>query len=79
VTELIEKQSFVSLTPGQRLQLSIHLRICDACRNYQKQSALLDAFLKSKTRPDEDEGSLLKHTDLKKKIKTHLKDKAPGK
>ncbi|MFM9984730.1 MAG: hypothetical protein ACKVOK_05815 [Flavobacteriales bacterium] len=79
VSELIEKQSVVSLTPGQRLQLTIHLKICDACRNYQKQSALLDTFLKSNTLIDQDGASKAPHKDLKEKIKINLKDKASEK
>ena len=41
-TELIERKFHVKLKLRQRLQLKIHLMICDACANYQKQSEFLD-------------------------------------
>lgn len=79
VTALIEKQSVVSLTPGERIQLNIHLKICDACRNYRKQSLLLDTFLKNNIIPGRYETPEAHHNDLKEKIKTILKDKTSKK
>ena len=79
VSELIEKQSVVALTPGQRLQLTIHLKICDACRNYQKQSVLLDTILKGNDLPNQDGASEAQHKELKEKIKSNLKSKASKK
>jgi len=44
-TELIEKKSVFILSPVEKAQLYLHTRVCDACRNYQKQSKLLDEVL----------------------------------
>ncbi len=44
-TELIEKKTVFSLSPAEKVQLYLHTRVCDACRNYQKQSELLDVVL----------------------------------
>jgi len=45
-TLLIEKGHAAPLPWLQRLQLQWHLRICDGCLQYQKQSLLLDAAMK---------------------------------
>lgn len=41
-TELIEKKDLAGLDPIQNLQLSLHLMMCKACKDYEKQSTLLD-------------------------------------
>ncbi|MBI2427326.1 MAG: hypothetical protein HYV29_00745 [Ignavibacteriales bacterium] len=35
-----------SLTFGEKFQLRFHTMMCDACRRYEKQSALLENLLK---------------------------------
>ncbi len=47
-TELMEKKLIERLTSGERLKLFFHAAVCDACRRYEKQSRLLETFLKSK-------------------------------
>ncbi len=49
-TELIEKKSVFPLNRVQRVQLFMHTQVCDACRNYQKQSELLDEVLEKEFR-----------------------------
>ncbi len=45
---LIEKKMSNALTFGEKRQLFIHSLICKACRNYEKQSRLLDSLLRKK-------------------------------
>lgn len=45
-TELIEKRNFIKLSAKEVVQLQMHKAICRGCRAYEKQSALLDGFLK---------------------------------
>jgi hypothetical protein len=44
-TLLIEKKSASPLSTLQKFQLKWHLSICDGCKQYQEQSALLDRAL----------------------------------
>ena len=41
-TELIEKNFHVQLSFSERMQLKMHKMMCDACRNYEKQSILIE-------------------------------------
>jgi len=41
-TELIEKKLQVKLSLKEKLQLTMHKMMCDACSAYDKQSLLLD-------------------------------------
>ncbi len=45
-TELIEKRQICGLSRMERWKLSVHLRLCRYCRNYEIQSEQIDAFLK---------------------------------
>lgn len=44
-TQLIEQKSMDGLTMKDSLRLSMHVAVCSACRQYQKQSALLNDAL----------------------------------
>lgn len=44
---LIEKRLFSGLNLIEKIQLSVHVSMCDACKNYEKQSAELDKSLKN--------------------------------
>lgn len=44
-SELIEQRELRSLGACKRLGLWYHLRICAACKTYEKQSALIDRWL----------------------------------
>jgi len=46
-TLLVEKQNSRPLSFMDKLQLSMHLKICSKCANYQKQSVLIESVLKS--------------------------------
>lgn len=55
-TELIEKDSLFPLSAFEKTQLFLHTKVCDACRNYQKQSKMIDnAIVKSLNEEDEAE------------------------
>ncbi len=41
-TELIEKKFHVKLNVKEKLQLKVHMLMCEACELYEKQSALID-------------------------------------
>jgi hypothetical protein len=45
---LTEKKLAKDISFSEKSQLFIHTLICKACRNYEKQSKTLDAFLSSK-------------------------------
>lgn len=41
-TELIEKKFHIKLSFKERLQLRMHLMVCDKCARYEKQSEFLE-------------------------------------
>lgn len=43
----LEQAKFTKLTLGERMSLSFHLALCDACRKYKKDSEALDRILKT--------------------------------
>lgn len=45
ITFLIEKQLHTSLSPLERLQLRIHLSLCDYCRAYKDKAIFLDKLM----------------------------------
>lgn len=45
---LIERRELRPLSAAERLGLWYHLRICDACKAYEKQSALIDRWLEER-------------------------------
>ncbi len=44
-TELMEVKEDARLSFIQNMQLSIHVRLCSGCRNYMKQSKLINEVL----------------------------------
>ena len=45
---LIERRELRSLSLTERIGLHFHLRICDACKAYEKQSAVIDGWLEQR-------------------------------
>jgi predicted anti-sigma-YlaC factor YlaD len=41
-TELVEKRLHVKLSLADRLRLKLHLTMCSACANYEKQSLTIE-------------------------------------
>lgn len=44
-TGLVEKKASLGLTFAEKLKLTVHMAICDACRQYVTQSKWLDEML----------------------------------
>jgi hypothetical protein len=40
-SRLISRMQDQSLTPGQRWRVRLHLLVCDACRHFERQLAVL--------------------------------------
>ena len=51
-TAWIEKKHRTELSWRESIQLSLHLALCDACRQYQVQSSLLEKLFKIKQQDD---------------------------
>ncbi len=69
-TELIEKEQLVGLSFGERMQLKTHKMMCDACRNYEKQSEFIESILKKL--PDKPGEKLKTEAEFKKDIKEKI-------
>jgi len=53
-TELIEKKLNFKLSAREKLQLSMHKMVCNACRNYEEQSTLIESgMLKQQEKQNE--------------------------
>lgn len=76
-TELIEKKDLAGLDPIQNMQLSLHLMMCKACKDYEKQSLFLDEIIsmqmKKNSRLHEKDNQL--DEEFKKKICEMIIDK----
>ena len=53
-SELIEKKLNFSLGTKEKVQLFVHTKVCDACKNYEKQSAEMDSLLDAHLKPGDD-------------------------
>jgi hypothetical protein len=70
-SKLIEKNQLGRLSYKEEVQLKIHKMMCEACRNYEKQSIFIGKILEKQYRLKEE-----KHypeIDLKASIKEKLK------
>ncbi len=45
-TELIEKKFHFKLSFSEKIQLEMHKLMCDACKNYEKQSEIIEEGIK---------------------------------
>ncbi len=72
-TELIEKKALIGLSRREKIQLSLHKSMCDACTAYEKQSKLLDEFLYRYIHSDREENiPLIKNDALKERIASNF-------
>lgn len=46
-TELIEKRFHFKLSFSEKIQLEMHKLMCNACKSYEKQSAIIEEGIKS--------------------------------
>lgn len=44
-TELMERKELIPLSLMQKMQLKMHVAMCSGCRNYMKQTALVNKLL----------------------------------
>jgi len=72
-SELIEKKSNFSLGTKEKVQLFIHTKVCDACKNYEKQSTEMDSLLNEHLKPGADSQKL--PTKVKERIVEKLNAK----
>ena len=70
-TELIEKKLLTKLSLREKVQLTMHKSLCDACTAYEKQGKLIDDLLSKHIHKEEDgikSNAIVENEDLKKKI-----------
>lgn len=67
-TELIEKKLYFGLSFREKIQLSAHKAMCNACTNYEKQSFFMDKALSHPFNPADQsiDLTLLKEQTLSK-------------
>lgn len=71
-TELIEKNQVSGLSFKESLQLKAHKMVCEACRNYEKQSIFLEKVIQKQF--NKPTGDFHPDIDLKKIIKQKLEE-----
>lgn len=76
-TELVEKKSAFKLSAIENIQLKAHVSMCNACKEYQKQSSLMDTFFKNHLHSNKEElnSSSRLNPELAMKIITKLNSK----
>lgn len=57
-TELMERRDFHALRVGEAMGLWFHMRICDGCKTYERQRAMLDKALMERLSVMEDTSEL---------------------
>ncbi len=73
-TELIEKKLLTKLSLREKVQLTMHKSLCDACTAYEKQSKLMDDLLSKHIHSDSSESDgIVGNEDLKKRILEKIK------
>lgn len=74
-TALMEKRHREKISLVERIQLSVHVALCSACRNYQKQSVFLEKLMKNKKSTSEGLKIEEQVVELEKKIILELDKK----
>lgn len=57
-TELMERKEFRALNAGESVGLWFHMRICDACRRYERHREQLEQLLNERAAKAEDTSAL---------------------
>ena len=71
---LIEKKLHFPLGPVERFQLMMHKSMCEACRNYEKQSTEMDVLLNKNNKSTEvDTTGITLSDDFKSQLVSDLK------
>lgn len=71
-TELIERKIYFGLPLSQRFKILLHLRMCDACKQYEKQSLLIHRALSRQATAAFTSPAPAELEAFKKKVKTLL-------
>lgn len=71
-TELLDKRMFEKLSASERIRLFMHTRMCDACRMYEKQTALIHKALNKQASSHDSFPTDL--SAFKEKVKENIKD-----
>ena len=71
-TFLIEKRQVGKITLQEKLELQWHLKGCDACTTFIKQSALINQFVKDLFQPEKSESQL--EEEFKKGLQKHINE-----
>lgn len=72
-SELIDKKSVVNLSMKEYVMLHMHTAMCDGCKEYQRQSKILDNLLKQHLqKTDETEIPQIINNELKQQIISKL-------
>lgn len=74
-SELFEKKTYFKLSTIEKMQLSAHSKMCDACSKYQKESSALDEILKLNADKQNDSSEVGLSDDFKSRIIRELKNK----
>jgi hypothetical protein len=73
---LIEKKLHFPLDPMEKFQLMMHKSMCEACRNYEKQSVAMDAILNKNSKIKEiDTAGIELSDEFKNQLISDLKNK----
>ena len=68
-SELIDKKAVVKLSLRENMMLDIHTSICDICKQYEKQSRIIDEILNRHLDKNNPEQALqVVNNELKQKI-----------
>lgn len=74
-TALIEKRHREEISFVERMQLSMHVFLCSACKQYQRQSALIEKFFTAEPPPVIDQELEVAAAKLEEKILRQLDEK----
>jgi hypothetical protein len=74
-TLLIEMSQNKPLSIRKKIQLSAHLRLCERCNRYQKQSLLIEGMLKVNHNVQLNAGKLKLSDDSKTRLKKVIEEK----
>lgn len=67
-SQLIDKQSVIKISLREKVMLHMHTSMCDGCKEYQKQSRILDNLLHKHIHGNEANVPQIKNNDLKQQI-----------
>lgn len=70
----IVKSEEISLSFSTRLKMKFHLVFCKCCRNFQKQTKIMDKVLHFHFHSDSPDEFIQASPDLKNRIKENLKN-----